>query len=113
MLNEIQMRQKLREQAERFRHHYARKEWAKAKMAYFRAQTIAVFMELPDEEMIELFGNRAYKEDHEELKDGLFREEQVEIVSYECIKRNYTYDYLLLKPKRPDRYMEEFEGSGT
>lgn len=113
MINEIQTRQKLQEQAEIFKHHFEKKEWSKAKMAYLRAQTVAVFMEMSDQEMIELFGNRAYKEDYEELQDGLFREEQVEIVGYECIKRNYTYDYLLLKPKRPDRYMEEFEGSGT
>lgn len=110
MLNEIQVRQKLYESAELFRHHYARKEWAKAKLAYFRAQTVALFVELSEQEMMELFGNRAYKEENEELKDGLFREEEVEIVSWECIKRNYTYDHLLLKPKEPDKFMEEFEG---
>lgn len=108
MLNEIQVRQKLHEYAELFRHHYARKEWAKAKFIYFQAQTVALFMELPEPEMIELFGNRAYKEDDEELKDGLFREEKVETVGWECIKRNYTYDHLLLNPKEPDKFMEQF-----
>lgn len=109
MLNEVQVRQKLHEYAELFRHHYARKEWAKAKFTYFRAQTVAVFMELSEPEMIELFGNRAYKEDREELQDGLFQEEKVMIADYECIKRNMTYDHLLLRPKEPDKFIEEFE----
>lgn len=98
MLNERQIKNKLYECAELFTLHYWNKEWAAAKFAYFRARTVAAFLELTDADMIELFGNRAYKGDHEELKDGLFPEAMVEKASWECIRRNTTYDELHLKP---------------
>lgn len=98
MLSERQVRNKLHEYAERFMLLCRNKEWAAAKFTYFRAQAVAVFMELPEADMIELFGNRAYKDDHEELKDGLFPEAMVEKASWECIRQNMTYDELHLRP---------------
>ena len=98
MLNERQIKNKLYECAERFTLHYRNKNWAAAKFAYFRARTIAAFLELPEADMIELFGNRTYKGDREELKDGLFPEAMVEKASWECIRQNTTYDELHLKP---------------
>ena len=101
MLNERQARNKLYECAERFTQHCRNKNWPAAKFTYFKARTVAVFMELPEADMIELFGNRAYKDDREELKDGLFPEAMVEKASYECIRRNVTYDKLHLRPAEP------------
>ena len=98
MLNESQARNKLYEYAERFVQHYRNKEWAAAKLTYFRAQTVALFLELPEADMIELFGNRAYKDDHEELKDGIFPAAMEEKASLECIRQNTTLDELHVKP---------------
>lgn len=103
MLDGYGVRQKLYEQAELFRLYCRNKDWPKAKLCYLRARTVAVFMELPEPDMIELFGNRAYKDDREELQDGLFPESMVEKASWECIRRNMTYDELHLKPREPDR----------
>lgn len=112
MLNERQVKNKLYEFAERFTQLCRNKEWAAAKFTYFRAQTVAVFLELPEEDMIELFGNRAYKNDREELKDGLFPEAMVEKASWECIRANTTYDELHLKPKEPGGVDEFIDKDG-
>lgn len=98
MLNERQIMNKLYESAERFMQHCRSRNWAAAKYTYFRARTVAVFLELPEVNMIELFGNRAYKDDREELQDGLFPESMVEKASLECIRMNVTYDELHLRP---------------
>ena len=102
MLTERQMRNKLYEYAEMFSGAYMRKEWARAKLLYFRAQTVATFMEMSEQDLAELFGNRAYKDDREEFVDGLFPEERVERASWECVRIHETYDELHLRPK--DKY---------
>ena len=91
-----------------------RKEYAAAKMTYFRAQTVAVFMELSEEELSELFGNRSYKDDREQLQDGLFQEAKVERASWECIRINMTYDELHLRPREPyrDMYVKDWQDLG-
>lgn len=104
MLTEREVRDKLHEYAEQFKSCYLRKEWARAKFLYFRAQTVATFLELPEVELAELFGNRPYKEDWEELQPGLFPEDEVERVSWECVRINETYDELHLKPKDKYKY---------
>lgn len=108
MLNEKQAKNKLYECAERFGQLCRNKDWPAAKFTYFRAKTVAVFMELQEEDMIELFGNRAYKADHEELKDGLFPEAMVERASWECIRQNTTYDELHLRPAEAGSGVDEF-----
>ncbi|MCH5261627.1 MAG: hypothetical protein J1F42_01815 [Lachnospiraceae bacterium] len=112
MLNERQARNKLYEYAERFTQLCRKQDWAAAKFTYFRARTVAVFMELPDADMIELFGNRTYKDDREELKDGLFPEAMVEKASYECIRQNMTYDELHLRPAAPGGVDEFIDSDG-
>lgn len=102
MLTERQMRNKLYEYAEMFSGAYMRKEWARAKLLYFRAQTVATFLEMSEKDLAELFGNRAYKDDREEFVDGLFPEERVERASWECVRIHETYDELHLRPK--DKY---------
>lgn len=99
MLTERQIRNKLYEYADQFRGAYMRKEWARAKSLYVTAQRIAVFLELPEQDLSELFGNRAYKDDREELTDGLFPEREVERASWECVRIHKTYDDLHLHPR--------------
>lgn len=103
MIKEAEIRKKLYEQVDLFHYHYMNKEYAAAKMAYFRAQTVAVFLEMSEDELSELFGNRAYKDDREVLQDGLFPEEMVEKASWECIRIHQTYDDLHLRPREPGR----------
>lgn len=112
VLNERQIMNKLYESAERFTQQCRNRNWAAAKYTYFRARTVAVFLELPEENMIELFGNRAYKDDREELKDGLFPEAMVEKASWECIRMNTTYDELHLKPAEPGGVNEFIDREG-
>ena len=102
MLTERQIRDKLHEYAQQFGISYLNKEWARAKLLYFQAQLVATFLELPEAELAELFGNRPYKEDWEELRPGLFPEDEVERASWECIRNNHTYDELHLRPR--DKY---------
>lgn len=114
MLRETEIKKKLYELADIFQHHYMRKEYAAAKMTYFRAQTVAVFMELSEEELSELFGNRSYKDDREQLQDGLFQEAKVERASWECIRINMTYDELHLRPREQyrDMYVKDWQDLG-
>lgn len=63
-----------------------------AKRVYNKAVTLSVFVDLPESDQIRLFGNRAYKEDCEELTEGLFREEAVNKASLECILAKETED---------------------
>lgn len=99
MLTERQIRNKLYEYADQFHGAYLRKEWARAKSIYVTAQRIAVFLELPEQDLAELFGNRAYKDDSEDLVDGLFPEREVERASWECVRIHKTYDDLHLHPR--------------
>ena len=98
MLNEQEVKDKLHDYADQFQLRCRRKEWAAAKMLYFRAQTVATFLEFPDAELARLFGNRAYKEEWEPLKDGLFPERDVERAGWECVRIHRTYDDLHLRP---------------
>ena len=99
MLTERQIRNKLYEYAEMFSGAYMRKEWARAKLLYFTAQRVATFLEMSEQELAELFGNRPYKDDREDFVDGLFQEERVERASWECVRINETYDELHMRPK--------------
>lgn len=67
-------------------------------MLYFRAQTVAVFLEFPEAELAALFGNRPYKEEWEPVRDGLFPEQDVERAGWECVRIHHTFDDLHLKP---------------
>lgn len=74
---------------ERFRQLMGERRYPEAKACYDDAVTLAVFLELPEEERIQLFGNRPYAEDGEEATDGLFQEEMVQRAYLECaVKRN-------------------------
>lgn len=93
MLSAEQIREKIFRKAEDFKQHYYEKKWSQAKYDYDTASSIAVFIELSEADMVELFGGRPYLEDNgEEPVDGLFREAEVEKAYDECIKRNQTYE---------------------
>lgn len=83
-----QMLDKLHEMSQRFKFHMERKEYCHAKALYDEARTTAVFLELGEEQMIELFGERG--ERGEVISVGLFPEEKVQRAYIECIKRNQT-----------------------
>ena len=98
MLTEQEVKDKLYEYADQFQMRCQRKEWAAAKMLYFRAQAVATFLQFSEAELAGLFGNRAYKEEWEPLKDGIFPEREVERAGWECVRMHRTYDDLHLRP---------------
>lgn len=53
-----QVKKKLRGLSVKFMEHYRNKEYAKAKICYDTALTVACFLELSEEEQEELWGNR-------------------------------------------------------
>lgn len=85
MISILRAQEKLWEYAVSFSKHCAVKNWAKAKYCYTTARNIAVFLELEEEEMIELFGSR---EDPGRPVEGLFKEQDVIRALRECIKKD-------------------------
>ncbi len=114
MLTEKQIKDKLYNYADQFQIRCQRKEWAAAKMLYFRAQAVATFLEFSEAELSVLFGNRAYKEEWEERKDGLFPEQQIERAGWECVRIHRTYDNLHLRPlpRYGPMYVKEWNDLG-
>ena len=62
MLTAEQIRDKIYALADAFEEHYAAKQYALAKADYDKASTMAVFMELPREDIYELFMNHNPRE---------------------------------------------------
>lgn len=100
MLTQEQIREKLFELPISFNVYFKNKEYGKAKHCYDMARMVSAFVNLQEEDSIRLFGNRAYKEDYEELTDGLFREEDVDKAVLICIRRGQTYDKEDYRPKK-------------
>lgn len=94
MLTAEQIRDKIFDLPYAFNVRFKNKEYGKAKYLYDMAVQITVFVDLPEADRITLFGNRAYKEDSEELQDGMFRQESVQKAYAECWKANETRDKL-------------------
>lgn len=64
-------------------------------MVYQIALSVAVFVELNEEQKQELFGDGGYREDNEERNSGLFHTAKVEKATLEAsIKRNYSIQKL-------------------
>lgn len=97
MLDQQKILDKLYNLSHIFRSHYKNKKYAQAKKCYDTAITVAVFCEISELDRIKLFGNRPYKEDEEELEEGLFCEEEVQKAYWECIKQNQTREYETFK----------------
>lgn len=77
MLTEKEVIDRLFELPEHFNRCMKNKEYIKAKNIYDNAVYLCVFFDVPEEMKITLFGNRPYAEDWEEIRAGLFREEDV------------------------------------
>ena len=86
---------KLWESAASFRMYVRQKKWTQAKHCYEVARNVSVFMELPEEDMILLFGSR---EEPDKPVIGMFPEEEVQKAYQECIKRNLTNENRRYEP---------------
>lgn len=102
MLETEDIRKKVYHQAEMFGHYFRRKEYARAKHAYDTARTVAVFCEMEETDLKELFGDRSYIGENEEAGDGMFKEEDVQKAYLECIKKNQTFENKIY-PGRPSK----------
>lgn len=109
MLIEQEAIGKLKEYGLLFNVYVKNRDWGKAHNIYRATMTVAVFLEIPQLVMDELFG--AYQEDEEEIPDtGLFRRKDVARVDLECcIKRNMAYEDMALRKQGQDAkyYSEE------
>lgn len=96
MLTESEIIAKLRDYAEIFKTHIRNKNYHGAKVAYDRARSVAVFMELDQNTMGMLFGIRG--ERGATLHEGLFPEADVIKAYGECVRRGQTFEN---EPYRP------------
>ena len=109
MLTEKEVTQKLREYADRFNWHVMNREWGKAHNIYLIARNVAVFVQMPDSVIEELFGEYSEDQDEKNPEDGLFRRADVSRVDLEsCIRRNMAYeDMACRRIGQPERYYSE------
>lgn len=85
MLNSEEIIKGLQELAGLFNHSVQEKDWKKAKYIYDKTRNIAVFVQIPEENMLELFGSR---QDEDNIIIGMFQEQDVQKTYYEVeIKR--------------------------
>ena len=91
MLTAEEIRDKIYRLAEDFEHYFKEHKYAQAKYAYDTASTMAVFMELPEKDMRELFMNQNEDED-DYMEWGRFNMENVRYCYLWCIKHNATYE---------------------
>ncbi len=96
MLSENQMLDKLYTQPEIFNKYIEKKQYAEASYCVECARIIALFMELSDRQLIELFGS---KEDPENVVEGLFSEEKVLRAMEWCIFHNKSRQDLTEKDR--------------
>ena len=87
MLSEKKMLDKLYAQPKIFNEHIRHKEYAQASYCVHCARIIALFMELSEPQLEELFGS---KQDPENVVDGLFSEEKILRAEEWCIFHNQT-----------------------
>lgn len=101
MIKDTDLVKKLRLQADVFRHHFNRKEYIEAKMVREIAGMVALFIEVPEDLKMELFGDRQ----GDEPVEGLFNEEKCIKAGFESIKRGFdmqrmTYEDVMAVVKR-------------
>lgn len=85
MIDERRAWQKLEETAAVFNNHIKAKRYQQAKYCYDTARNVSVFMEMDEKDKQMLFGSRTGKGEIE--KDGMFKEELVQKVYFECCVR--------------------------
>lgn len=96
MLESRDIEKKLFELPVLFREHMKCKRYFEAKACYDKARTVALFIELEQDKMTELFGERGERSVY--IVEGLFKEEQVIKAYEECIKQNKTYENKKYEP---------------
>lgn len=97
MLNSEEIIKKLYLEAERFEDMIRKKKYAQASHCVQACRTVAVFIDLDERTLMNLFGGRAYG--HEEI-EGLFNEKDVLKAMEWCIKNDQTLQDLTLKDKK-------------
>lgn len=86
---------KMRESAAMFDFHITRNEYWNALKIKRQIQSVAVFVELDEMQMRELFGDSGYRKNAEVQDTGLINSTKVEKAQLECcIKRNYSIQKL-------------------
>lgn len=90
MLTQEELRKKVFELPDLFKIHMQNKKWWRAKHCYDTAVLISVFAEMSEDDKKALFGTKAYMEEREEPKEGLFQEDEVNRAYIECIRLNQT-----------------------
>lgn len=97
MISEKEIMHQLYELPEHFNRHMKNGEYAQAKYCYDKAVMLCTFLHVSEKVQMELFGNRPYIDsDYEDVKDGLFMEEEVQKAYWECIR---TEEERLMKVK--------------
>ncbi len=90
MLDSVALLEKLYELPQMFNVSMTNKDYPSAKRCYDTARTVALFMNLDEKQMRELFGERG--ERGVIIQAGLFPEEKVQKAYLECIKKDITYE---------------------
>ena len=112
MLTEAMTMAKLEEYAQMFADAVRRKDYGVAHNLYNMASTVAVFMELNDQQMKKLFGNWDSDDGTGKdtaLDDGLFTRYDTKLVGWKCcIMRHQAYeDQALRVAGEPVRYYSD------
>lgn len=82
MIEDRRIWQKLDELAATFNNHIRAKRYTQAKYCYDTARNVSVFLEMDEKESQMLFGSKKSKGEIE--KEGIFKEELVQKVYFEC-----------------------------
>lgn len=96
MLSNKEILDKLYDQPTIFNEHIDKKEYAQASYCVDCARIVALFIELSEEQLVELFGSR---QDLENVVEGLFSEEKVLCAMEWCIFHNKTRQDLTRKDR--------------
>lgn len=103
---------KLMRMAAQFDVLYENKEYTRAAYVYRKASIIAVFLELPERQMSELFGYYPDDGNPESVPpEGLFKIERVRRVNWECcVRQHKTYqDEACRRTGEPQRFYSDAE----
>ena len=96
MLSEKEILEKIYNQPAIFNEHISKKEYAQASYCVECARVVALFVELSEEQLVELFGSR---QDLENVVEGLFSEEKVQCAMEWCIFHNKSRQDLTRKDR--------------
>lgn len=101
MLSEEKTMERLREKAEEFRAAVRNKDLGVAHNLYIVAHSVAVFMELNEKQMKELFGDWDSDDGTETdtaIDGGLFRRSDVDFVNWQCcVFRQQAYEDIAMR----------------